>query len=138
MGGENSDLKKHKLSLEQQKAATEAQNGQLLTDVATLTDTNTGLVTANGKLKEFNGKLIEANAQSAAMMQKMKIRNRHKSSLGNGGLSSLRAKNDELRRQAELKRKAERAERPAGATGSPRAGSRSPSPRLGDDQKAQE
>merc|ERR1711964_449672 len=108
---------------EAQRATFERQNGQLQTDVATLTQTNAGLVAKNGELAEFNGKLIAANAQSAAMMQKMKIRNRHKSSLGNGGLSSLRAKNDELRRQAELKRKAERAERQAaGATGSPRAG----------------
>merc|ERR1711964_399843 len=110
---------------EAQRATFERQNGQLQTDVATLTQTNAGLVAKNGELAEFNGKLIAANARTASMMAMMKPKDRFRKKFGKAGLSSAFNAEQERLRLADLKRKAERAERPAGATGSPRASSRS-------------
>merc|ERR1711964_495781 len=108
---------------EAQRATFERQNGQLQTDVATLTQTNAGLVAKNGEMGEFNGKLMAANARTASMMAMMKPKDRFRKKFGKAGLSSAFNAEQERLRLAALKRKAERAQRPAGATGSPRSNS---------------
>jgi len=131
----NQLLTLQKADIEAQRATFERQNDQLQTDVATLTQTNAGLVTDNRELVEFNGQLMAANARTASMMAMMKPKDRFRKKFGKAGLSSAFNAEQERLRLAALKRKAERAGRPAGATGSPRASSRSNSD---DDMKVPE
>merc|ERR1711964_620124 len=131
----NQLLTLQKADIEAQRATFERQNDQLQTDVATLTQTNAGLVTDNRDLVEFNGQLMEANARSISMMAKMKPKDAIRARYGGQGPSSIQNRREERRRAEARKKAAAKTAKPAAGNASPRAGSRSNSD---DDMKVPE